>query len=59
MQVKKGGLSNVGSYYFKLLCHTSVPTFLPFMPITLVKPWYLLFCTISYFLQFLDGLYYI
>lgn len=57
MQVKKGGLSNVGSYYFKLLCHTSVPTFLPFMPITLVKPWYLLFCTISYFLQFLDGLY--
>ena len=37
MQVKKGGLSNVGSYYFKLLCHTSLPTFLPFIPITLVN----------------------
>ena len=56
---EKGGHSKVGSYYFKSLCHTSVPTFLPFMLITLVKPWYLLFCAISYYLQFLDGLYYI
>ena len=43
IQVKKGEHYNVVSYYFKLLCHTNnchtfVPTFLPFMPITLVKP---------------------